>query len=220
MYKVTVGISCYKQKKWLYRCLRSLASQKMCKKDFEVIVVNDDPDEDIKSVCEKNIFKERLNIRLIQNSKNLGLPGSLNKILQNSMGRYFVRVDSDDYVSKDYLSYLSIFLDKNREYQAVSCNYDTVNHVGNFIKRNVNNTDSQQIACGVMFTYESLCEVGFYNNSYKMREGHDLMKRYEKKFKCFNIPIPLYRYRMHECNRTKNLEEVKQYDKMLKMEKS
>ena len=68
MYKVTVGISCYKQKKWLYRCLRSLASQKMDKKDFEVIVVNDDPSEDIISVCEKDIFKERLNIRLIQNS--------------------------------------------------------------------------------------------------------------------------------------------------------
>ena len=188
----------------------------MNKDDFEVIVVNDDPDEDIKSICEKDIFKNNLNIRIIQNSKNLGLPGSLNKILQNSMGRYFVRVDSDDYVSRDYLSYLSIFLDKNREYQAVSCNYDVVNHVGNLIERNVSNDGMSQIACGVMFTYESLCDIGFYNDSFKMREGHDLMSRYKEKFKCFNIPIPLYRYRMHETNRTKDVKKLEEYEDMLR----
>ena len=99
MYKVTVGICCYKQKKWLHRCLRSLASQKLSKENFEVIVVNDDPEEDISDICNNSIFSEVLNIRLIENKKNLGLPSSLNKILSNSLGRYFVRVDSDDYVS-------------------------------------------------------------------------------------------------------------------------
>ncbi len=214
MYKVTVGICCYKQKKWLHRCLRSLASQKLSKENFEVIVVNDDPEEDITDICNNSIFSEVLNIRLIENKKNLGLPASLNKILSNSLGRYFVRVDSDDYVSEDYLSYLSIFLDNNRKYQAVSCDYSKVDPVGSIIEKHVSQKE-EQIACGIMFTYESLCDVGFYNEKFKMREGHDLMSRYSKKFECFNIPIPLYRYRMHESNRTKNSKNVKSYDDML-----
>ena len=45
MYQVTVGICCYKQKKWLHRCLRSLCSQTFDKNQFEVIIVNDDPSD-------------------------------------------------------------------------------------------------------------------------------------------------------------------------------
>lgn len=214
MYKVTVGISCYKQKKWLHRCLRSLANQNLDKNNFEVIIVNDYPEECIEDICKNDVFNKLLNIKLINNKKNLGLPKSLNKILKKSMGRYFVRVDSDDYVSKDYLSYMSTFLDKSRSYQAVSCDYDIVDKIGNYIERNVSQNESQ-IACGVMFTYESLCDIGFYDENFNMREGHDLMSRYCKSFNCFNIPVSLYRYRMHESNRTKNKNETDKYDNLL-----
>ena len=105
MYKVTVGICCYKQKEWLYRCLRSLSKQTISKNDFEVVVVNDDPNDNLEEVCEP--LRDHLNIRLINNKKNLGLPGSLNMVLKNALGKYFVRVDSDDYVSKHFLYFLS-----------------------------------------------------------------------------------------------------------------
>ena len=108
MYKITVGISCYKQKRWLHRCLRSLVNQTIGKDSFEIVLVNDDPEERLEDVC--NIFSEHLNIRLINNEKNLGLPASLNKILQNSLGQYFVRVDSDDYVSRNFLFLSKLFL--------------------------------------------------------------------------------------------------------------
>ena len=67
-----------------------------------------------------------------------------------------------------------------------------------------------------MFTYESLCEIGFYDESFKMREGHNLIKRFVEKFKIFNLPMPLYRYRIHSRNRTNNKEELSKYDKLLK----
>jgi glycosyltransferase involved in cell wall biosynthesis len=212
MYKVTVGICCYNQKKWLYRCLRSLANQTLQKKDFEVVVVNDDPRESLEDVCEK--LGDVLNIKLINNRKNIGLPGSLNKILNNSRGRYFTRVDCDDYVSRNYLEYLTVFLENNRNFQAVSCDYKTVNEVGTVINHHISQND-ECIACATMFTYESLCEIGFYNEEFKMREGHDLFNRYVEKFKIFNIPLPFYRYRMHDKNRTKDLKNVEIYDKML-----
>ena len=66
-----------------------------------------------------------------------------------------------------------------------------------------------------MFTYESLCEIGFYDENFKMREGHDLLSRFNKSYKIYNLPVPLYKYRMHENNRTNNTTEVKKYDKKL-----
>ena len=129
MYTVTVGVCCYRQKEWLFRCLRSLASQTFPHNQFEVIVVNDDPTEDLTDVQE--CFDDHsLNIRLINNRSNLGLPGSLNEILKRARGKYFVRVDADDYVSKHYLYVLALFLDMNPEYQAATSDYRKVNEVG------------------------------------------------------------------------------------------
>ena len=216
MYKISVGISVYKQSKWLYRCLRSLASQYLDKNDYEVIIVNDDPDESIDEIC--NSLDDVININLIENEENIGLPSSLNKILTVARGRYFVRVDSDDYVSSHFLYALSLILDLNRDFQAVSSDYNKVDSVGNL--KSTHKWQDEPIACGVMFTYESLCDVGFYNDSFKMREGHELMERYLKKFNLFNLPLPLYRYRIHEKNRTKNTKEVSKFDNYLEDQKS
>ena len=70
-----------------------------------------------------------------------------------------------------------------------------------------------------MFTYESLSEINFYDENFRMREGHDLIKRFLKKFSMLHLPISLYRYRMHGENRTNNLEELKIYDKALNDDK-
>ncbi len=215
MKKVTVAICCYKQKKWLYRCLRSLASQTLSKEKFEVVIVNDEPGERLDDICEN--MKDELDIRLINNQKNLGLPASLNKILSVARGRYFVRVDSDDYVSRHFLQTMSLFLDMNRKYQAIACDYNKVNEVGVLVENC--SSKKEPIACAVMFTYESLCDINFYDENYKMREGHDLIDRFLKKFSLFHLPMPMYRYRIHGSNRTSNTQEVEKYDKMLQEKK-
>ena len=224
MYKITVGISCYGQKRWLHRCLRSLTNQTIGKDKFEVILVNDDPEENLEDICDK--FSEHLNLRLINNRENLGLPASLNKILHSSLGQYFVRVDSDDYVSKHFLYMLSNFLDMNSgprimgsgmNYQAVACDYFKVDNTGQLISRHC--AEEEFVACGIMFTYESLCDIGFYNEKYKMREGHEMIRRFREKYKVYNLPIPLYKYRIHDLNRTSNTRQVQDYDNMLKGDK-
>ena len=211
MYKVTVGICCYKQKEWLYRCLRSLSSQTMSKDLFEVVVVNDDPEQDLSDICSQ--VEDSLNIKLINNENNLGLPVSLNKILKCARGRYFVRVDSDDYVSKHFLYMLSSYLEVSKgEKQAVACDYKKVDDCGLPLQRY--SFKENPVACGIMFTYESLCNIGYYNEEWKMREGHELLKRFTTKYEVGYLDIPLYRYRMHLSNRS-STEQIKEYDKKL-----
>ena len=95
---------------------------------------------------------------------------------------------------------------------------EKVDSVGNL--KSTHKWQNEPIACGVMFTYESLCEVGFYNVRFKMREGHELMGRYLEKFNLFNLPLPLYRYRIHEKNRTKNTKELSKFDNYFEEQRS
>ena len=91
--KTTVGISCYKQKKWLHRCLRSLTSQTIPKDEFEVIVVNDDPEEDLNDIFEnyENIFPATDNNKFNKNIILLSLREITNmstKEIRASMKKY------------------------------------------------------------------------------------------------------------------------------------
>lgn len=236
MKKITVGISVFDQKKWLHRCLRSLASQTIPKEEFEVIIVNDSSsDVVLDDVCDR--WKDCLDIKILNNEKNLGLPVSLNRILQESRGKYFVRVDADDYVSKHMLQILSLHLDVSNSYfivpfhtstpnenysggvcyQAAVCDYLEVDAGGR--KLRVVDYEEEPISCGVMFCYEALCDIGFYDERFKMREGHKLMKDFCEKYPVVHVHLPLYRYRKHDENRTNDIEEVKKYDDILEKEK-
>ena len=159
-------------------------------------------------------FSDLENLRIHSNKKNIGLPKSLNKAIKLSKGRYVTRVDSDDYVQRNFLFLSKLFLDMNREYQAVAVDYIKVNNFETVLSKE--NCLKNEIACGIMYRKECLINIGLYNEKFKMREGHEINQRFKKKFKIGRLELPLYKYRMHEKNRTKNLKRVNYFDKLLK----
>jgi glycosyltransferase involved in cell wall biosynthesis len=195
--------------------LRSLLLQEHINNfEYEVIIIDDfSKDNSLKVI--KNFHHE--NIKIFKNNKNLGLPKSINKAIRLAKGRYIVRVDSDDYVSRNFLYMCRVFLNLNREFQAVAVDYYKVKDSEELIKKT--NCFKEQIACGVMFRKECLFEVGLYNDKFQMREGHDLRKRFEKKFQVGHLNLPLYKYRFHVKNRTKNKKKLNKYNKLLKKKK-
>jgi hypothetical protein len=70
-----------------------------------------------------------------------------------------------------------------------------------------------------MYSKDALINIGLYNEEFEMREGHDLKKRFLKKYTMGYLELPLYNYRMHINNRTKDLSVVKKYDEKLKISK-
>lgn len=209
---VSVIVCSFNHGKWVERCLRSLVNQDFVKtQDYEVIII-DDCSKDYTQKVLKNFKFE--NFRFYKNNKNLGLPKSLNKAIKLSLGKYVVRVDSDDFVRRNFVYLTRLFLNLNREYQAVSVDYYMVDDNEEFISKNSSKTD--EIACGVMFRKECLFDIGLYNPDFKMREGHEMKLRFEKKHKIGHLNLPLYKYRFHSSNRTKNLKILKKYDKKLK----
>tara|TARA_B100000989_G_scaffold179194_1_gene134593 strand:+ start:2305 stop:2970 length:666 start_codon:yes stop_codon:yes gene_type:complete len=210
---ITVVVCTFNHGAWIERCIRSLLNQKFIKKDdFEIILIDDKSTDSTKKIL-KN-FSDLENLRIHSNKKNIGLPKSLNKAIKLSKGRYVTRVDSDDYVQRNFLFLSKLFLDMNREYQAVAVDYIKVDNFETVLSKE--NCLKNEIACGIMYRKECLINIGLYNEKFKMREGHEINQRFKKKFKIGRLELPLYKYRMHEKNRTKNLKRVNYFDKLLK----
>lgn len=105
---ISIIVCSYNHVAWIERCIRSLLNQNYIKKsNYEIILVNDNSKDETKKLL-KN-FTDIFNLKIITNKKNLGLPKSLNKAIKVSTGRYIVRVDSDDYVSRNFLFLMKLF---------------------------------------------------------------------------------------------------------------
>ena len=212
----TIIICNFNHAKWIERCLRSISHQTNINDDlFEVILIDDKSTDNSLDII-KNISLN-LDIRIIKNQKNIGLPSSLNKAIKLSLGRYIVRVDSDDYIARNFLYLSRLFLNYNREYDAVASDYIKVDSNEKVISKH--NALEEEIACGITFRKESLFNIGLYDETFKMREGHNLRIRFEEKYKIGRLEFPLYKYRSHESNRTLNKKELLKFDKKLNEKK-
>ncbi len=211
---ISVIVTCYNYGQYLERCLRSLFNQEHCNRfSSEVIIVDDNSsDTHTEKVCHK--FEKRFpNLIVVRNPKNQGLAKSCNIGINVSSGRYIVRVDADDYVARHFLFMLKFALDKNRKFQAFACDYVEVNLYEEGIRQV--SAAEEEIACAVMYRKEFLLDVGWYNEDFEYREGHELNKRFRTKYKIGYLPIPLYYARKHENNRSKNEHKIAEFDAKL-----
>lgn len=208
--KITVIIPVFNREKYISRCLRSLLNQNLEKNFFEIIVINDGSTDKTKFVLD--MYKE--DITIINNKKNLGLPKSLNKGIKKSRSTYIVRVDSDDYVNENFLKFLYLFLEENRDIDAVSCDYLLVDDKEIVLSRE--DCFKKPIACGIMFRSKDLENIGLYDEDLILHEEKDLRIRFLKKYKIFQIKLPLYRYRRHDQNITNNRKILRSEMKKLK----
>lgn len=211
--EVSVIVTCYNYGFWLHRCFRSLLNQKFINEDYYEIVFIDDGSNDNCLSIAMDYAKKFSNIIVLGNQFNEGLPASCNKAIEKSSGRYIVRVDADDYVAKEFIYLGSWFLEKNRNYQAVACDYIIVDKNENILEKV--NCSKKEIACAVFFRKEYIYDVGLYDVEFKMREGQELMKRFTKKYKCGRLEFPVYKYQKHSCNRSANKEQIIKYDRKL-----
>ncbi|MBF0628504.1 MAG: glycosyltransferase family 2 protein [Magnetococcales bacterium] len=209
---ISVIVACYNQGGWVERCIRSISHQEgLAQGAFEILVVDDGSPDHTREVLQNLLVLK--NLRVLVHETNQGLPAALNHAIRQARGRYVVRVDADDYLNRSCLQIMKLFLDVNRHYQAVAVDYVKVDHLENTLGRF--NCMEDQIACGIMFRKECLFDVGLYDPEFKMREGHELRRRFEQKYRIGRLEFPFYKYRHHAANRTRNQEEVALYDRKL-----
>ena len=210
---ISIIVAAYNQEKYIGRCLRSLLNQDFPIGSYEVVVVDDGSTDKTSYALE--LFTDPFDsvIQVKRNDCNMGLPAALNIGINASRGRYVVRVDSDDYVNKNFILVLYLFLETNSQVDAVACDYLLVDAQENTIERCY--SKEKPIGCGIMFKKQHLESIGLYDESFRWHEDKDLRLRFDKLYKIQNIEVPLYRYRSHDANITKNLSQMEKYNQSL-----
>ena len=109
--KVSIIIAVYNTEQYIKKCLDSIINQTF--KDMEIIVINDgSTDSSIDFINEYKQKDER--VRVVNLDRNYGICYVRNKGIECSKGEYIVFIDSDDWVSKDYIEFLYDNIEKEK----------------------------------------------------------------------------------------------------------
>ncbi|MCW3786764.1 glycosyltransferase [Plebeiibacterium sediminum] len=211
---------------WIKESIESILDQSL--RDFEFIVINDNPEHSriIKLLKE---FSEKDNrIRIVSNEKNIGLTKSLNKGLQLAGGEYIARMDADDISHKERFKCQVEFLEKNQD---ISLCGTWVKEFGNGVINKVKNpVSSKEIAArllfnnclghaSVMFRRRICLEQGLlYDESIPKAQDYALWSEMVfKGLKLANIPKYLLYYRIHVNQvSSKTYHEQQDYVKVIR----
>jgi GT2 family glycosyltransferase len=71
------------------------------------------------------------------------------------------------------------------------------------------------IGCGIMFRADHLIDIGLYDDNFLMHEDRDLRLRFLKKYSIHRVELPLYRYRRHDGNMTKDRAAWQDFERRL-----
>ncbi len=203
MPKVSVIMPAYNAEKYIKEAIDSILNQTF--KDFEFIIIDDGSTDGTKEIISS--YQES-RIKLLENDKNLGLVGSLNKGLQIARGEYIARMDADDIALPERLEKQVDFLDKNQDIVLVGSWIDSFDEESkdHFIVEFASDpiiikwlmvTKNQLAHASVVFRKEIIEREGGYSNKYEHAEDYELWSRLLKNYKIANIPEVLLKHRIH-----------------------
>ena len=109
--KVSIVVPCYGTEKYVERCIKSLICQTY--KNLEIIMVNDASPNGMEKILEK-YKKQDKRIKVETHKKNKGLFHSRLTGADVSTGDYICFVDSDDYISVDYIRNLVFDIERKK----------------------------------------------------------------------------------------------------------
>ena len=192
---VSIVIANFNKSKTIARAIRSCLNQVLIRKKLELIIIDDaSTDNSIKNI---NEFLDNPLVRFIQLKKNMGIGYVSNLGIKKSRGKYWIRVDSDDYIAQLTIEYLINILESNKNLQFAVC--DILKFNSNNTKFGViNRGDVENLfkfGAGILYRKNIFSKVGFYNSKLRNGEDFELMsKLFKNKYSWFHLPIPLYRY--------------------------
>lgn len=195
---VSLIITTFNYARYVERAIRSALDQSLPADRYEIIVVNDASTDHTPAVLANYVDQ----VRVFNLEQNQGLAAARNFGIQKARGQFVVFLDADDYIHRDLLKIQKLFLEENNALDAVSTDYWLVDERGVHLKHV--SAEEKPIACGVMFRKDFLFDIGLYDEAFRAREEEDLRIRWSKRYQIYNLIVPLYRYRMHDENMTKD----------------
>lgn len=108
---LTIAIPTYKRPKYLRQAIDSAVNQVASGIDYNIIVVNNDPETDMTEV-QKAYEGAPVNIRFYTNEKNLGMLGNVNRCVELADGKWIAFLHDDDLLLPSYLYQIKKYLNE------------------------------------------------------------------------------------------------------------
>lgn len=203
--KVSVVMASRNNIKYLFQAVESILSQNFS--DFEFIILDDFSDED----CVDEVKRYTDNrIKLIEFKNRNGIAPLLNYGISISKGKYIAIMDNDDISLRDRLKYQFDFMESNEDIDICGTRYYRINEDDSLINLHNGKYTDDEIKTALllgetsihhptaMIRKSSLMKSGMrYEREFNMAEDYRLWCKCSITMKFANLPIPLYKYRVH-----------------------
>jgi glycosyltransferase involved in cell wall biosynthesis len=145
---ISIIITVYKREKCLYEAIDSAINQHDINFEYEILVINDDPQGEFKQLKE---YRHLKNIFFYRNTKNIGLYNNLNMGVKLSRGKYIACLHDDDLLYPHYLSEIYNFISNIKpQAKCILPNRDIIGLSGSDGKLRIN---SQLIIKGLLIVF-------------------------------------------------------------------
>jgi glycosyltransferase involved in cell wall biosynthesis len=128
--RLTVLLPCYNAERDLPRCLDSLLAQSY--RGFEILAIDDGSTDGTPRILAEYARQDR-RLRVLGNGRNLGLPATLNRGLDEAKAAYIARQDADDEAEPARFEAQIAFLDADPSVDVVSSSAKLIDTGGRVI---------------------------------------------------------------------------------------
>lgn len=203
--RISVMMPAYNSEKYISEAIESILNQTFT--DFELIVLNDSPDNAELDKIIKEYAKKDKRVKYVKNPKNLGIPRSRNKLLQCATGEYLACMDSDDVAMPTRFEKQIRYMEEHPEcgvlgtwFKCFGQSDDVVRHperikILNLLANQHVGNPTVLIRKSVMDKYDFT-----YNETYDCAQDFELWTRMIFVTEIHNLPEILLKYRWHGNN--------------------
>jgi len=128
---VSIGMPVYNGENYIREALESLLNQDY--DNFEIVISDNASEDSTSTICENYCGKDR-RIKYFKNSKNLGPELNFQRVLDLSVGEYFMWASHDDIWSSNYVSTLVEALKLNKSCVLAYSSLHNVDNSGSLIR--------------------------------------------------------------------------------------
>ncbi len=212
---VTVYIVSKNHSKYLSKSIKSVLTQSY--KNLEIFFVDDNSNDSSFKTAKK--FKNK-KIKFFKFKKNTGLQSTANFILKHSNGKYFFRLDADDWLDENAILNLVYKIESSNKIGAVYGSYYYTNENGDVIGEEKNLTYVEKNfgpphgAC-TLFRTRSLKEIGGYSNEFKAQDGWEVWLKLKERMKFAKIETTIFYYRQLDNSVSKKAKLLNERSKII-----
>lgn len=216
---LAVVMAVYNQAETLPAAVNSILSQSF--KDFEFVIVDDYSTDEAPLLLHRFAGRDE-RIKIIANSRHLGLTKSLNIGWRAAKTKFIARMDGDDIALPSRLKKQKDYLIRHPKIALLGTGVRLIDPAGRPLRQKLLPIDPQairrQILSGCPFVHPTwmlprsiLLEMEGYNEDFSFAQDYELALRIVGRYPAANLPEPLLDYRVNSPSAI-SLKRLKQQE--------